>query len=205
MRGPFIGSLNGGIAPEFGLPGAEVASQGPNPVQVPVGNHDFAWDQIVDVVSEYFPIAFEQRAQLTGNLWTEGRIETPYQTGATLFEPQRKDSVGGFNRWQSTLQTIRRRAVVSVTPEATGYLVGVEVIRELEDLPKPEHATAGATSFRNDGSLPPVGLRQVSLTRLSPFWISYGRDVPLEQKILADIQARLANAPSVPMSVTPVP
>ncbi|MGI9456004.1 MAG: hypothetical protein ACR2NU_05545 [Aeoliella sp.] len=206
FAGPPVAGVNGAIAPQFGLPVAEATAPAfPNPVKVPVGNHDFAWDQIVDVVSDYFPIASEQRVQLTSNLWTEGRIETPYQSGATMFEPQKRDSVGSFNRWQGTLQTIRRRAVVRVVPEPDGYFVGVEVYRELEDLPKPEHATAGAASFRNDNSLPTVGREAVSRTRSSPLWIPLGRDAPLEQQILADIQARIANAPRVPMSVTPVP
>ncbi|HEX2473736.1 MAG TPA: hypothetical protein VHK01_03255, partial [Lacipirellulaceae bacterium] len=94
-------------------------------------------------------------------------------------------------RWESTFQTIRRRALVRVVPDAAGYLVEVIVEKELEDLPKPEHATAGSATFRNDSSLPSRRLEQVGRTRSAPRWIPLGRDPPLEQRMLAEIHARL--------------
>ncbi len=192
-----------GVASGVGIPVADATvALVPNPLKVPVPNHDFAWDQIVDVVSDFFPIQSEQRVLLAGDSWTEGRIETPYQSGATLFEPQRKDTVGSFNHWQSTLQTIRRRAVVRVLPQADGYLVDLRVDKELEDLAQPEQATAGAATFRNDNSLPAVGREEVNRFRSSPYWISLGRDIALEQRMLAAIRDRLANVPVIPMSVT---
>ena len=192
------------LAPQFGLPAAETTTAGlANPLKVPVNNHDFAWDQIVDVVADYFPISYEQRVHIDQQMWTEGRIETPYQVGATLFEPQRKDSVGGFNKWQSTLQTIRRRAVVRVVPEPDGYLVDLQVVRELEDLPMPEQASAGMATLRNDGSLPSAARAAVSRTDWSDVWIPLGRDPALEQEMLTEIRDRLAASPHVPMTVTP--
>ena len=83
---------------------------------VPVADDEFAWDQIADVVSDYFPIAREQRARRGGDGFVEGRIETVPQVGATWLEPQRRDSVGNFNRWESTFQTIRRRAWYEWSP-----------------------------------------------------------------------------------------
>lgn len=202
---PALGDASGAIAPQFGLPAAEVAMAGlANPLKVPVSNHDFAWDQIADVVSEYFPISREQRVQIDQQIWTEGRIETPYQVAATMFEPHRKDTVGSFNRWQSTLQTVRRRALVRVVPEPDGYLVDLRVDRELEDLPRPEQASAGDASLRNDNSLPSAAYNEVSRTRWSPVWIPLGRDTPLEQKMLGEIKERLAVTPHVPMTITPV-
>ncbi len=195
----------GAIAPQLGLPAAEVVAPGlPNPLKVPVSNHDFAWDQIVDVVSDYFPIASEERVHIEQQIWTEGYVKTPYQVAATMFEPNRKDSVGAFNRWQSTLQTVRRRAVVRVVPEPDGYLVDLRVDRELEDLPQPEQATAGAASLINDNAVPSSGRTGVSRTEWSPVWIPLGRDTPLEQKMLAEIRERLAVTPHVPMTITPV-
>jgi hypothetical protein len=163
----------------------------PNPISVPVVDEDLAWDQIVDVVSDYFTVAREQRARRGGNVWSEGRIETAYQSGPTWLEPHRHDSVGTFNRWESTFQTIRRRAVVRVTPDAAGYLVEVIVEKELEDLPNPEKATAGAATFRSAGSLPSRRLEKVSRTHSSPRWLRLGRDPALEQRMLAEIHARL--------------
>lgn len=163
-----------------------------NPIAVPVADEQFAWEQIVDVVSDYFTVAREHRARRSGEVVTEGFIETVPQDGATWLEPHRRDSVGAFNRWESTFQTIRRRALVRVIPDAAGYLVEVIVEKELEDLPMPEKSTAGAAVFGGDGSLPSRRLEQVSRTRSSPRWIPLGRDPALEQRMLAEIHARLS-------------
>jgi hypothetical protein len=192
----------GMVSPQFGLPaGPEVVTGPGNPIAVPVADEEFAWDQIADVVSDYFTIAREQRARRTSTVPMEGCIETAPQTGATWLEPHRRDSVGRFNRWESTFQTIRRRAVVRIIPDAAGYLVEVVVEKELENLPKPEHATAGAATFRNDGSLPSRRLEQVRRTRTSPRWISQGRDTALEQRMLADIHSRLSGVHTGPASI----
>lgn len=207
--GPVVPVAPGGpgaaVASTVGIPVADTSvAILPNPLKVPVPNHDYAWDQIVDVVSDYFPIQTEQRVLLAGEAWTEGRIETPYQSGATIFEPHRKDTVGAFNQWQSTLQTIRRRAVIRVIPQADGYLVDLRVDKELEDLPHPEQSTAGAASFRTDNSLRSVASQEVDRVRSSPYWIALGRDTPLEQRMLGEILERLSTAPAIPMSVAPV-
>jgi len=159
---------------------------------VPVVDEELVWDQIVDVVSDYFKLTREQRARRSGEVMMEGFIEAAPQEGATWLEPHRRDSVGKFNRWESTFQTIRRRAVVRVIPDPGGYLVEVIVEKELEHLPNPEKATAGAATFRNDNSLPSQRLEQASRTRSSPRWIQLGRDPPLEQRMLAEIHARLS-------------
>jgi hypothetical protein len=203
--GPLEGIAPGGtVSPQFGLPIEPQTAPGlANPTSMPVVNDELAWEQIMDVVDDYFTIASQQRARRSGEAWTEGRIETAPQGGATVLEPQRSDSVGWFNRWESTFQTIRRRAMVRVVPDAVGYAVEVVVEKELEDLPHPEHATAGAATFRDDGSLPSRHTYEVSRTRSSPRWIALGRDVPLEQRILADIHARLAGVTTGSPSVMP--
>ena len=115
----------GSISPQFGLPrGPEAVPGGANPIFVPAANDEYAWEQIADVVSDYFTIAREQQVRRSGEAWSEGRIETQYQGGASWLEPFRKDSVGAFNRWESTFQTIRRKALVRVIPDANGYRRG---------------------------------------------------------------------------------
>jgi hypothetical protein len=191
----------GMLSPQLGLPsGPGMAAVPGNPIVVPVVDEELAWDQIVDVVSDYFRVTREQRAR-RADLPIEGCIETAPQDGASWLEPHRRDSVGTFNRWESTFQTIRRRAVVRVVPASTGYMVEVIVEKELEDLPKPEHATAGAATFRNDSSLPSRRLEQPSRTHSSPRWIQLGRDVALEQRMLAEIHARLSGVVTGPGSL----
>jgi len=181
------GSVVVGPGAPVGVPVAGPA----NPISVPVVDDELAWDQIADVVSDYFTIAREQRARRMGETWCEGRIDTAPQDGATWLQPERHDSVGSFNRWESTFQSIRRIATVRVIPDANGYLVEVVVEKQLEDLPKPEKATAGAATFPFNGSLPSERLEQVARTRASQCWISLGRDPALEQRMLAEIHARL--------------
>jgi hypothetical protein len=180
------------MAPPAGGP-LPVSLLHPNPTLVAWVHHELMWNQIVDVVDDYFRIQSELPVQQAGDVLTEGRIDTFPQGGATLLEPQRRDSVGRFNRWESTLQTIRRHAHLRVTPATGGFLVEVIVEKELEDLPRPERATAGASTFRNDTALERRSRDTVHQAGLG--WIPLGRDFALEQQILSEIQARLGGAP----------
>ena len=163
-----------------------------NPLFIPVGNQELAWEQIVDVVDDYFRVERESRVQTVGNVVTEGRIDTFPQVGATWLEPHLPDSDGWDNRWESTLQTIRRRAVLRVIPQQGGYMIDAVVNKELEDLPRPENSTAGASTFRHDNSLPSRLNESVSRTRFSKNWIPLGRDFMIEQLLLAEIRERVA-------------
>ena len=149
---------------------------------------------MADVVDDYFKIEREEPVRLIGDVLTAGRIDTFPTVGATIFEPWRGDSVGRQERVESTLQSIRRRAEVRVTPVTGGYEVDVVVLKELEDLLWPEHATAGAATFRYDDTLTRVvNLELGQDTNLG--WIPQGRDTALEQQILSDLQARCRRLP----------
>jgi hypothetical protein len=209
-QGPLDNIAPGGaISPQFGLPaGPEPIAGLANPIIVPATNDEVAWDQIVDVVTDYFTVTREQQVRRSGESWSEGRIETAYQGGAGWLQPFRKDSVGSFNRWESTFQTIRRKALVRVMPDANGFQVEVIVEKELEDLPHPERAMAGAAAFRFDQSLPSDRAQEVGRTFSSDRWLPLGRDAALEAKMLADIQSRLsgvgtASNPSIWPAVWP--
>lgn len=178
-------------APPMALPGQPIVGGPANPITVPVVDDEIAWDQIADVVSDYFKIAREQRARRGVEGWMEGRIDTVPRDSATWFEPHRQDSVGTFNRWESTFQSIRRRATVRVVPDAGSYRVEVIVEKELEDLPRPEKATTGVASFNSYITLPSKRLEDPSRTQRSPRWLLLGRDPALEQRMLAEIHARL--------------
>jgi hypothetical protein len=182
----------------------------PNPILVPVTDHDVAWDNLVDVVDDYFKIEREDRVRLIGNFLNEGQIETFPQTGATLLEPWRGDSANFYERLESTLQSIRRRAIVRVIPDASGYLVDVTVLKELEDVPRPMYATTGGAVFRYDNSVErqtevepslsrQIGdqARPVAAPREPAGWIGLGRDAALEQELLLRIHDRLAHGPLV--------
>jgi hypothetical protein len=181
-----------------------------NPALVPVVDRDYVWDQIVDVVDNYFQIDREDRVRQVGDVLTVGRIDTAPEIGATLLEPWRSDSVNFYERLESTFQTIRRRALVQVVPAEGGFLVDVAVYKELENLKAPEMAATGRAVIRDDASpaylndesgnpnsarTPPPPASRASgpympqPTVLTP--IPLGRDTALEQRIIAELMARL--------------
>ena len=194
-HGPFAGGATEGDVPAAG------PADGPPPesvAYVPVENVDWTWEQIADVVDDYFRIERERQVQAVGGVITEGRIDVFPQLGATALEPHRADSVGAYNCWESTLQTIRRRGTFTVVPEGTGWAVRAVIYKDLEDLPRPEHATAGGATFRNDDSLPTRSDNDVSRTQLSNAWIELGRDVAAERQILEEIRARVTGSAGPP-------
>jgi hypothetical protein len=167
----------------------------PNPVLVTVMDRDLVWDQVVDVVDDYFRIQQEERVRLVGDLLTEGRLDTYPRGGSTIFEPWNGDSADLYERWESTLQSIRRTALVRIIPAEAGFLVDVQVNKELEDVSRPETgaiSSTNTTALRNDAAL-----RRVTNPLAGPpptiGWIPQGRDTALEQEILTHIQARLSN------------
>lgn len=168
-----------------------VASQIPNPLYVPMSDREFLWNQLVDTLDDYFPIEREQRVRLIGGVLTEGQIDTLPIAGATWLEPWRKDSTYGGERLYSTLQSMRRRAVARVTPQADGgYLVTVLVYKELEDVRRPEFSTIYSDALRNDGTLKSPS-NQNYAQPITLGWIPLGRDFSLEQRMLMHLRGRL--------------
>ena len=161
-----------------------------NPLFIPPVDRELLWNQTVDAIDDYFRIEREDRVRLVGGVLTEGRIDTFPTIGSTLFEPWRVDSTPGYEKLHATLQSVRRRATIRVIPAEGGYLLDVVVQKELEDLDKPESATAGGATLRHDGTL----VRQQGAPgrpSVTLGWIPIGRDMTLEQRILADVSARL--------------
>jgi hypothetical protein len=168
-----------------------------NPLELPPAEDTFVWQQVVDVVDDYFRIAREQPVQNRDGLVLDGRLETAYRPGGSVFEPWRKDSTRGFERLQSTLQSIRRRAIVTVRPYAAAYQIEVIVQKDIEDTDRNQFASETATSaaIRHDGT---IVRKQDSIDDLPQTlgWIPLGRDAALEQTILRDIVGRITQRDS---------
>lgn len=182
------------------VPFAPVAAQ-MNPLYVPALDRDFVWDQVVDVVDDYFRIDREDRVKLAGDTLTEGLLQTYPRGGSTLLEPWNGDSANFYERLESTLQSIRRTAQVHVIPSDNGgYLIDVVVVKELENVSRPETGAisqVNSQALRNDDSLTRV-TNPVRGLPVTLDWINKGRDTALEQAILAQIQARLGGYPAPP-------
>jgi hypothetical protein len=169
-----------------------------NPLFVAVADREIVWNQVIDEVDNYFQIEREERVRFAGNVLTEGTITTYPRIGSSILEPWHRDSAAGYEKLLSTLQTIRRRAVVRVIPTNGGYLVDVAVFKELEDRIESEGGGAGPVTLRYDDSLVRPDAKgernEDAFEDLPPGtlgWIPLGRDPLLEQRILNNIAGRL--------------
>lgn len=175
------------------IPGS-VATGPSNAIYVPAMDRETLWNNLVDMTDDYFRIDREQRVHQVGDFFSEGAIETQPLIGATVFDPLRRDAANAYERAHGTLQTIRRRATIKVIPQYTGSLVEISVLKEQEDLARPMRSTAGAATFRNDGSVERrLDDQAGGLARLN--WYPIGRDIALEQTMLDDLQDRLGLPP----------
>ena len=167
-----------------------------NPLLVAGVDKEVLWNALVDVVDDYFKVDKEERVRQVGDVQTEGRLDTLPRPASTILEPWERDGVTPQEKWEATLQSIRKYATVRVVPADGGYLVDVAVFKELEDLPKPDVGFISRTDqlLRNDDSVhrlsTPVGGEEPTIG-----WIPQGRDVALEQQILHDLAERISNPP----------
>ncbi|MGA2031031.1 MAG: hypothetical protein ABSG68_02140 [Thermoguttaceae bacterium] len=180
--------------PAWGPPGNALPVAYDNPAFVPIPGHDQAWEAVVDVVTSYFKIDQEEPVRLLGNTLTEGRIITYPKLGATLLEPWDQDSANASERVESTLQTMRRRAVLRIVPAQGGYWVDVAVFKELEDLKRPEQSTAGAATFPYDNTNTRVANPVGPPPTVTQAWIPQGRDTALEQRIIGQLHYHVSPA-----------
>ena len=212
---PFVPLPEGTVVGPAGpiLPGPPPATGPGNSVVIPPLDAELVWGRLVDVVDDYFKIAAEQRVVFSNGVPAEGRIDTFPQTGSTLLEPWRGDSVGFRERLESTLQSIRRIGTLRMMPDPAGWRIEAVVQKELEFLKRPMKATAGGASFRNDDSLyrygtplPTLGQqvgdqpRPVATPTPNLGWIPLGRDPLLEQRMLSKVLAKLGVAPMPQMA-----
>lgn len=174
--------LSTGCAGLRGRQPPPVAAQTVNSVFVANNDQEFVWERIVDVVHDYFEISRENRL--------DGIIETKPLVGAGILEPWHHDSVGLDNRLESSLQSIRRRGFVNVTPAQGGYVVSVEIFKEQEDVTTTPDKSAGNSTFQENRPLQ-RDLTLVVGDAAPTGWIALGHDQALEAKMLKQIQLRL--------------
>ena len=141
--------------------------------------------------------------RLPGGTLVDGRIDTFPKPGATLLEPWDHDSADSYQRLESTLQSIRRYAVVKVIPAEKrrlpgrgGRLQGTgepapagtrhgglgHLPQRHHDQPRRELRADRQRKYRPATAPKSVGLNQS--------WIPQGRDTAAEQRILGQILDR---------------
>jgi len=166
-----------------------------NPIFVENHDHEFLWSVLVDVIDNHFEIEREIPVRLYGNVLTEGHIESKPKIGASMTEAWHADSVGFGERFDCTLQTIRRRVEGHVVPEAGGYTIEVKVFKELEDRARPLRAVSNASNLRFKDSADEF-IDTIDVDPSSAGWFIIERDAALENRLLMEIDYRLKNPPS---------
>jgi hypothetical protein len=153
-----------------------------NPVYVPLGpvSYGTVFEKVIDVLGEYFEIAYSNRYD--GSIRTFPRVapglERFWQPGDPDFD----------QRLYATLQSLRHRAEVLIqAADDGGFFIQVTVYKELEDLPRPIRATAGAAAFQSENTVERQ-FEVIDPTVFESTWIPLGRDTPLEQAILEKIK-----------------
>ncbi len=157
-----------------------VANSGPheNPLYIPQGPMAYArvFEKVLNILSDYFNIAYQNRY--------DGRIETFPKIAPGIEQPWKPGSPDFRQRLLAYFQTIRHRAIVTITTANDGgYFIQVQVLKELEDLSAPSRQTAGESTFRMDSTIQ----RQYEVVDLDLYesnWIPIGHDAKLEQVIL---------------------
>ena len=163
--------------------GCQSVPQVSNPLFVRANNSDDVWERSVDVLHAYqFPVDRESKL--------DGQIESQYKVGSSVFEPWHQDSVTTTDRLESSFQSIRRRATFNVTPVQGGYLIGVEVLKEIEE---PDHLIINAPGYATFRENTPLerDLDVVVGPSTPEGWLPLGRDPNLEQSMLSSLQRSL--------------
>lgn len=165
-----------------GLPGcAMFRGHAPsNPMFVRANNQEQVWEQAVDVLHHNrFEIERENRL--------DGVIESKFKIGAGMLEPWHHDSPSFASRLEGTLQSIRRKAYVTITPAEGGYFVGVEAYKELEDVAMAANSAGAATFLDNNAQK--RDLPELMGQATPSGWIPKGRDPELEQLLMDELSA----------------
>lgn len=156
-----------------------------NPLFVPQGHdaqqYQRVYDTVYDVCHKYFDIA-------SSNMYAGEILGVP-RISAGIYDWFQYEWYDGYELWQSTAQSIRRRLQVQITPaEVGGYFVLVRVHKELEDPGMPVNPIQHQQLRPDDPSnaqyatpSKPMGSR----------WIDMGRDIRLEELIVSKLKEKL--------------
>jgi hypothetical protein len=145
------------------------------------------FDRLLDVVDDYFPIAYANRY--------EGRILGRPTLAPGFEQLWRPGSPDNYERLLATLQAYRYRCEVQIREAApAGYFVQVTVRKELRDYPTPSGQFSGVAIFGDAWTVDRdnfliVGPDVTSLlSDATDRWIPKGRETAIEQAILQKLR-----------------
>ncbi|MBL8821832.1 MAG: hypothetical protein JNJ77_04525 [Planctomycetia bacterium] len=156
-----------------------------NPLFVPQGHdpqqYQRVYDIVYDVCQTYFDIA-------NSNMYAGEIVGVPRVSGG-VFDWCSTGWYDGYEIWESTTQSMRRRLLVQITPaEVGGYFVLVKVIKELED-PGRAVNPLQIRRVRPDDTVDAYNNAPQQL--LNERWIDKGRDTRMEEAIISKLKEKL--------------
>jgi len=174
------------------VPGDAVPAACENPIlmypgRAPGEGYAELFDQVLDVVDDYFPIAYANRY--------EGRVLGRPTIAAGFEQPWKPGSPDHDERTLATLQAYRYRCEVRIREgNPAGYFVQVIVRKELKDYPSPAGQFSMVPVFGDAGTVDRDHFLVVDPDVTNPIldptarWIPKGRETALEQAILHKLQ-----------------
>jgi hypothetical protein len=143
------------------------------------------------VFENVLEVLFDNGFELLEHNRYDGHIKTRPRIAPGFGQLLIAGSPDPSERLLATLQTYRHHALVKIQPaEGGGFFIHVLVAKELEELPRPVRATAGAIFYNRDNNVD----RQFEIVDPTLFesnWIPKGRDLSFEQQILKGLRARM--------------
>jgi len=174
------------------VPGDAVPAACENPIliypgRVPGEGYAELFDKVLDVVDDYFPIAYANRY--------EGRILGRPTIAPGFEQPWKPGSPDHYERTLATMQAYRYRCEVRIREgDPAGYFVQVIVRKELKDYPQPSGQFTAVPVFGDVGTVDRDQFLVMDpeitnpLTDAADRWIPKGRETAIEQAILRKLQ-----------------
>jgi hypothetical protein len=157
-----------------------------NPVFIPLGPDAYGMvfeNALTTLIDNGFEILESNRY--------DGRIETVPRVAHGWGFRSIYGSPSWYERTLSITQSYRHRVSVVIQPAETGgYFIEVVVRKELENLPRPLRATAGAAIFRFENNVERQ-FEVIDPNVMNSTWIYKGRDEAYEQAIICDLKKKM--------------
>lgn len=155
-----------------------------NPVFIPLGQEAYGM-----VFENTLRVLIDHGFEIMESNRYDGRIETvPRVATGFGFRSIYSGSPSLYERSLACLQSYRQRVSVMIQPaDGGGYFIEVCVRKELEDLPRPIRATAGAAIFRIENNVERQ-FEVIDPTVMHSNWIYKGRDEAFEQRLLCQLK-----------------
>ncbi len=173
----------------------------PQPTQeallIPGEDMDLAWDETLEVLREHYFIPDRQDRR-------EGLIISDPDLSKQWFEFWRDDAIGCYDIAESSLQSIRRTAIVTFVPMGKEIQIRLEINVQRKNQPQRQITTASGSFQVFRDQIPLVATGQPMSRGDVVSWVDIGKDIRLSNYLLSRIERRLPHAQVMYIESCPV-